>query len=123
MYHQSNEYNAETCLDLALNLLIQVGKLQKTVVHKMIKEDNYKELYELLENGYANGKLLTLYRPLRFTSINCLSEALLYLVHLQILEHAETLTMIEAESYVGVFKMLEGRIQQYNHLYCQKKAT
>jgi len=123
MYHQSNEYNAETCLDLALNLLIQVGKLQKTVVHKMIKEDNYKDLYELLENAYSNGKLLTLYRPLRFTSINCLSEALLYLVDLQILEHTETLTIIEAESYVGVFKLLERRIQQYSLLYCQKKAT
>ncbi|MFJ8235570.1 hypothetical protein ACIQ34_07465 [Ureibacillus sp. NPDC094379] len=126
MCNQSVEYNGRNCLDLALRLLIQVGKLYESVVNPIMKEENHKELYELLEKSrYKERSAISmpnLYRPFRFNASNCLGEAILYLVDLEILEHAETLRIIEQESYVGLFKLLDRRIQQYNNLYSQISA-
>jgi len=121
MYNQSVEYNGKNCLDLALRLLIQVGKLYESVVNRILKEEDYKELYELLEKSRYKERsadaVTNLYRPFRFNESNCLAEAILFLVDLRILEYADTLRIIEDESYVVVFTLLESKLHEYETFY------
>ena len=121
MYNQSVEYNGKNCLDLALRLLIQVGKLYESVVNRILKEEDYKELYELLEKSRYKERsadaVTNLYRPFHFNESNCLAEAILFLVDLRILEYADTLRIIADESYVSVFILLDSKLHEYESFY------
>lgn len=123
MYNQTVEYNGKNCLNLALQLLIHVGKLYKCVVNRIMKEEDYKELYEQLEKSRYKERsadsVSNLYRPFRFNACNCLAEAILFLADLEILEHADTQKIIEDESYVAVFTLLESKLHEYESFYCR----
>ncbi|MBD7945748.1 hypothetical protein H9650_16690 [Psychrobacillus sp. Sa2BUA9] len=118
--NKPTNFNEETCLALAIKLLIKIGELKmyEAVIQRFISEGNYENLYKLLlrcQHKERYKKLLEnpYWRmPKNFDAKKCLAQTLSYLLEVGELEHNETVNIITNESYPGVYKLLNRQIQR-----------